>query len=335
MGTPKVSVCIPVFNGEDYIGEAVESVLKQSFEDFELVVSDNCSNDSTEKVVKKFCDDRLKFIRNDKNLGPVGNSNRCLELAKGQYVYIFHHDDIMSPNNLERKVSILDKNPNVGFVHSDIQLINPLGEIISDTIWYEGSRIDYIENGKTIFKRYIDFLNIGAILFIGTVLARRFCYEKIGGFNPDFVHTYDSEMSLRMLLFFDVACIGTPLVKYRVHPLSASSSWGDYTSVAYLYEHYLMAKSVFKSCRAFIPRHEELQEKMRVGFSERALKLSADSILEGDKKKGTIFIKKAIEMYHFTIFKKNFWKACALNYLNDGAIKKLKQLKKHESFKQL
>jgi glycosyltransferase involved in cell wall biosynthesis len=108
-GTPKVTVCMPVFNGSEYIAEAIESVLAQTYRDFQLIVSDNCSSDDTGAIVQRFDDPRIRYSKNATNLGLIGNMNRCLELATGDYLCIFHHDDVMLPENLARKVQVLDE----------------------------------------------------------------------------------------------------------------------------------------------------------------------------------------------------------------------------------
>ena len=77
----KVNICIPVYNGSAYIAESINSVLAQTYEDFQLIVCDNCSTDNTGEIVRSFQDPRITYIRNAENLGLVGNANRCLELA--------------------------------------------------------------------------------------------------------------------------------------------------------------------------------------------------------------------------------------------------------------
>ena len=161
---PKISVCIPVYNGSNYIAESIESVLAQTYKDFELIVVDNCSTDNTEEIVRNFNDPRLEYFRNKKNLGIVGNHNHCLGVAKGEYICIWHHDDVMLPDNLKFKVQLLDDQPEVGFVHSNIIMIDDKGEVVAPEIWYEGSRHDYIEDGLTAFKKYISYLHQGDIL---------------------------------------------------------------------------------------------------------------------------------------------------------------------------
>jgi glycosyltransferase involved in cell wall biosynthesis len=308
---PKVSVCIPIYNGSTYIAEAIESVLSQTYNDFRLIVCDNCSTDNTEEIVRSFRDPRLTYVRNSKNLGLVGNSNRCLDLSDGEYVCILHHDDVMMPNNIECKVRLLDEHPEVGFVHSNIILIDPQGEVIAWNIWNEDSRRDYIEVGLTGFHRFLAYLPFGSNIFIGAVLARRACYERLGGFNPELPHCSDNEMWMRMLLFYDVACIGTPLVKYRVHPTSASSNWGDYTSINYLKEHYLAATMIFSKYKDYIPQSDSLKQQISLAFAEQALKWACKNFNDGDFAAGRNFMKEAKKMCPQIRKNPLFWKAAA------------------------
>jgi glycosyltransferase involved in cell wall biosynthesis len=307
-GVPKVSVCIPVYNGGVYIAEAIESVLAQTYKGFQLIICDNCSTDNTEHIVRSFRDSRVTYVRNSENLGLVGNANRCLELADGEYVCIFHHDDVMLPGNLERKIRILDENPEVGFVHSNLFLINSKGETVASDIWNEDSRKDYIDKGIDVFYRFVSSIHYGSSIFIGAVLARKKCYEHLGGFNPKFPHCNDSEMWMRMLLFYGVACIGIPLVKYRVHPSSGSSSWGDYNSIVYVKEHYQAVKMIFKKYKNRIPQRNKLKKQVALLFAERLMNLSLQSLIRGDFAQGRAFAKEAIIISPFVLNNKVFWK---------------------------
>lgn len=304
----KVSVCMPVYNGSEYIGEAIKSVLNQTFEDFSLIICDNCSTDPTEEIVRQFKDKRIKFFKNDSNLGLVGNANSCLKMAEGEYVAIFHHDDIMLPENLERKVRVLEDQSNIGFVHSNLYLIDSIGKIISNKMWCENSCRDYIESGEKAFAQYINYLPYGASIFIGAVVARKACYERVGGFNPAFIHCNDSEMWLRMMLFYDVACIGTPLVKYRVHSTSTSSGFGNYKSSEFLWEHFEVACSVLSFYQNQILDAPRLEKCIKKSFSDRALNLSSQSVAEGKKKDGLAFLKDALKMDRSSAWRAYFWK---------------------------
>jgi glycosyltransferase involved in cell wall biosynthesis len=310
--SPKVSVCIPVYNGSDYIAESIDSVLAQNFKDFELIVCDNCSTDNTEEIVRNYKDSRVRYFRNQKNLGYVGNANRCLELAAGEYISIWHHDDCMMPDNLERKVRLLDEHPDVGFVHSNLVLIDVKGEIVSQNIWNEDSRHDYIKNGMVVFREFMSYLPNGASIFIGAVLARRECYALVGGFSPELPHCDDSEMWMRMALFYNVACIGTPLVKYREHPASTTRNWGNNTSITYLNEHYLAAQMVFEKHSDRIPQANRLKQQVSRSFGERAMTWAYNAFSDGDFSFGRICFKEALKMCLPSYNDKLFWKVMSM-----------------------
>ena len=106
---PRVSVCIPSYKGAATIGEAIQSVLGQTFRDFELIVVDDASPDDTMAVVRAFGDPRLRCFVNPTNLGPQANWNRCLELAQGRYIKLLPHDDLLHPECLQQQVRVLKK----------------------------------------------------------------------------------------------------------------------------------------------------------------------------------------------------------------------------------
>src|SRR5258708_29446213 len=105
---PSVSVCIPCYNGELFIGRTIESVLQQTFTDFELVLVDDNSTDATVAVIEKFADPRIRLVRNPVNLGMGANSNRALSLGLGRYVKLLCEDDVLHPRCLERPVAVLE-----------------------------------------------------------------------------------------------------------------------------------------------------------------------------------------------------------------------------------
>jgi len=122
MSHPTVSILIPVYNREDYIGECIESALKQSFVDFEIVIVDNASNDKTWEICEEYAslDHRIRIYRNDENIGPVRNWLACLDYANGEYGKILFSDDLMRPDCLESTILLF--NPDVGFVFSQVML---------------------------------------------------------------------------------------------------------------------------------------------------------------------------------------------------------------------
>ena len=113
-GRPRVSIGLPVFNGERYLARALDSLIAQDFEDFELIISDNASTDSTAEICQDYArrDRRIKVHRNERNIGAVGNFNRTLDVASGAYFKWAAHDDWCAPEFLSRCVEVLDQDPN-------------------------------------------------------------------------------------------------------------------------------------------------------------------------------------------------------------------------------
>jgi len=210
---PKVSACIPVYNPGDFLQSAIVSVLAQDFKDFELIIVDDCSTQPTEAVIAEFDDERLSFRRNSRNLGLVGNWNRCLGLAQGVYVTIFHQDDIMHPSNLRRKVEALDANPDAGFAYSNIQRIDATGQIVGGH-WLPQPPSDTVLSGDDMFAM---IASLGNPISCPSVMARRECYQRLGFFDVRLPFTADLEMWMRISTVYKAVYIAEPLILQRVH----------------------------------------------------------------------------------------------------------------------
>lgn len=217
--SPKVSVCIPVYNAGDFLALAIASVLDQEFEDFELIIVDDFSTQPTEAIIQQFDDKRIRFRCNSHNLGLVDNWNRCLELTRGKYITILHQDDMMLPNNLFRKVAMLDANPTVGFVYSNIQQIDQTGQLIGGH-WIDQLGVDSILPGQMLFKMVAV---TGNPISCPSVVVRAECYERLGIFNKRLPFATDLEMWMRIAGDYDIGYLAHPLISQRVHPKQATA----------------------------------------------------------------------------------------------------------------
>lgn len=123
---------MPVYNGERFIREAIESILAQTFRDFELIVCDNASSDRTEEIVRGYAarDPRIRYERNDRNRGAAYNYNRVTALSRGKYIRHAAHDDILVPTNLERCVALLEADPGIALVYPQMSRIDEKGNVI-------------------------------------------------------------------------------------------------------------------------------------------------------------------------------------------------------------
>lgn len=201
MKSPKVSVIMPSYNSAQYIAEAIESILNQTFTDFEFIIINDGSTDDTAKIIKEYAnkDHRIKFINHKKNKGFIGCLNECLDIASGEYIAKMDSDDISLPQRLEKQVKYLDEHPSVGMVgcgyrafdHADFEYINPA---------YVGY-IDLIKGCATTVvlfrKSIIDAFNLR--------------------FNPDFYCAEDYDFYSRFIRYADIHNLQEVLYLYRWH----------------------------------------------------------------------------------------------------------------------
>lgn len=122
---PKVSVLMPVYKtNKEFLIESIKSIINQTFKDFELIILDDCPEDPREDVIKSFNDNRIKYYKNEKNLGISASRNKLIDLSLGEYLAVFDHDDISLPERLEKEAKYLDENKSVGVVSCQMKFIN-------------------------------------------------------------------------------------------------------------------------------------------------------------------------------------------------------------------
>jgi glycosyltransferase involved in cell wall biosynthesis len=224
---PKVSVCIPTYNRPDYLRQSIESVLAQTFSDYELIISDNASGDPTTAVISSFKDRRIIHIRKEKNIGPIDNFNSCLAAAKGKYITIFHDDDHMLPDNLALKVEALDRNERAGMVHSNFHIIDEKGSITQRSAHFYGSQ-DFLETGTSFLRQ--SFLGYNPVN-PPSVVIRKECFDRLGGFSKKVNFTTDCEYWMRISMHYDIIYLAKPLIEYRMFHADGWTSSQYYTMI--------------------------------------------------------------------------------------------------------
>lgn len=137
---PKVSIGLPVYNGERYLREAIDSILAQTFRDFELILCDNASTDATAAICREYTirDTRARYHRNERNVGASRNFSLCVELASGEYFKWAAHDDTLAPEYLARCVEVLDRDPSVVVSHSQVRIVDERGRLVLDYLHAPG-----------------------------------------------------------------------------------------------------------------------------------------------------------------------------------------------------
>ncbi|BAZ22456.1 putative glycosyl transferase [Kalymmatonema gypsitolerans NIES-4073] len=211
---PKVSVVIPAYNAVAYLLEAVESVLKQTFTDFEVLIVDDGSSDGTVEWVSQIKDPRVRLI-SQQNQGSSGARNTGITAALGEYIALLDADDIWEPTKLQKQVRYLEENPSVGLVDTWTVLIDQQGKSTGKVV------VSYAE-GDDVWKQLVQFKTVCCC--DSTPLIRRSCFETVGLFNRELPFLEDLDMWIRLASHYRFAVVKEPLVRYRQHPGSKSTN---------------------------------------------------------------------------------------------------------------
>src|SRR5262249_49837857 len=139
--SPRVSIGMPVRNGQRFIRLAIDSLLAQTFSDFELIICDNGSTDQTQSICEEYAvlDPRVRYFRNESNLGPAANYNRCFELSRGEYFRWHAHDDQAAPQYLAKCVELLDRDPGVVVAYPSTLVIDENGRPLEEYKFHPGT----------------------------------------------------------------------------------------------------------------------------------------------------------------------------------------------------
>jgi glycosyltransferase involved in cell wall biosynthesis len=249
---PRVTVCIPTYARTEWLSEAIESVLAQSFRDFVLLIGDDATpGDTVRPVVETFDDPRIRFVRFEENAGIVVNFNRLLELSETDYVLQIGDDDAIHPELLAATVAALDRDPRVGLAHTRFDLVDGDGAVLeADTDWTGGLQGDVVEPGATFLSESMLY---SCRVCASTALLRRSALPP-WGFRQEDAPPFDFGCWLEMTREWSFAFIARPLCRYRVHERSFTSAQADATESGYLHRVEAVAE-VRRVKQAFLERH--------------------------------------------------------------------------------
>lgn len=201
MHTPAISVIMPVYNAGQFLREAIESILNQSFVDFEFLIIDDCSTDDSYAVASSYTDPRIRLCRNEQNMGAGLTRNRAIAMARGKYVALIDSDDISVPDRLEKQHAFLEQNPDIGICSSGIIHFNNTGEIHRDMMPLTHERIK------------INML-MGCPMIQSVSMFRREEYLSTGCRYTNCV-TEDMELYSRLINHMKMANLSEYLLLYR------------------------------------------------------------------------------------------------------------------------
>lgn len=208
---PKVSVVMSVYNAEKYLEEAIDSILNQTFSDFEFIIINDGSTDRTSEILKGYTDPRL-IIVNQANMGLTRSLNKAINMVRGEYIARMDSDDISLPERLQMQVAFLHGHPTVGLVGTRVIQIDENGEFIAE--WSLLAESAYIKTALLIENQFCH----------GSVMFRRECIRKVGGYREEFKRAQDYDLWLRIAEYYEVANLIVPVYKLRITANSISFS---------------------------------------------------------------------------------------------------------------
>ena len=219
---PRVSILLTCYNHLNHLPAALDGIRNQTFTDFEVIALDDGSTDGTREYLAK--QKGITVVLNEQNLGTYGTLNRGLDRATGEFVAILNDDDAWLPEKLQRQVSMLDENPEVGLVHTGGEFIDGEGNTI------EGQPLGFAYPTFETGDRLLDLVYQNRVV-ASAAMFRRSVLKDIGGFNEDYFGSGDWQMWFRMAEQFDLGFVPGKLTQYRVHSGSASHNqekiWQD------------------------------------------------------------------------------------------------------------
>lgn len=281
---PKVSVIIASYNHEKYIGYTIQSVLNQTFQDFEIIIVDDNSSDNTVLEIKKFNDTRINLIENFYNKGQFENTNTAINIAKGKYIAILNSDDAFTPEKLEKQVTCLESAKGTAAVFTLVDVIDEDNNKIKDNGHFYSKIFDQKNRTKEQWLNY--FFYYGNCLCHPSVMVKKSIHEEIGLYDSRFAQLADLDFWMKLCLKHDIYILQEKLTQFRIRNNEANTS-GDtiqtQTRSAYefsqLYKNYLNITSVEEYFKIF-PSEQKLniaQEPALIPFNTARLAINTKS----------------------------------------------------------
>lgn len=286
---PKVTVIIATYNAIAYLPSTVDSVIQQTFTDFEVLIVDDGSTDETVEWVSKLVDPRVRLI-SQANQGVAVARNQGIMGAQGEYVAFLDADDLWEPTKLEKQVKCLEENPQVGLVNTSIVNIDeqgkPLGAVNASDI--EGNVLKYI-------------VEENLILCGSAPMVRRSCLEAVQGFDQKLMSAEDWDLWIRLAARYDFAVVREPLVLYRQHLNSKSNN---------IERHLKHRLKVIDKTFETVARNLQPLKQRSVGRAY--LSVAWKLLVQKDYKTSTMYRQKALSYYPQLRFGENYIRLTAM-----------------------
>ena len=264
-----ISICIPTYNGENYILEALNSIKNQSYKNIEVIISDDNSNDKTLEICEKFKSevDFPVYIYNHLPNGIGSNWNNCILKSKGDYIQFLFQDDLLALDCLEKKISFIQKY-NLVCTFSKREIIDENSQIIKSGSWYERfgdlqiNTITLRDNEYILEKKHLKrlkshFITDNIFGEPGTFLYKKNLFKEIGFFNENYKQILDAEYSYRILNKYPIGLIKEKLYYFRIHKSQASVTNMNDPKVETEYK--IFEKYLYKTFFLYLPRKYQVK----------------------------------------------------------------------------
>lgn len=213
--TPDVSIILTSYNHEKFIGKAIQSVLDQTFQNFELIIIDDCSSDNSWDIIKSFKDSRIIAHRYEERCRGAKWINEAIETrVRGKYISIHHSDDLFHPEKTAKQFAFLEAHSEVGAVFSHVNVIDEDGLPFTDTEHFYFSI--FRQQNRSRYEWLNRFFYYGNCLCHPSILIRKECYENVGLYNPFYGSLPDFDIWVRLCLKYEIHVLEEPLISFRV-----------------------------------------------------------------------------------------------------------------------
>jgi len=276
---PRVSVIIPTYNRAHLVGRAIQSVLDQTYQDFELIVVDDGSTDNTEEIVRRFDDERIRYIRLNENSGsPAAPTNTGIKTARGEYIAVQDSDDEWLPGKLDKQMKVFENvSPKVGIVYTDMWRVREDGKKE-----YQHSPRIMPEDG-IVYEEALGYRLAG--IGTQTVVIRKECFEKAGLFDEKLPMYIDTELLIRMSKYYYFYHIEEPLVNYFATAGSIVSS----------------TKATITARKLILEKHFEDIKKNKKLLARHYFDIGSLLGSNGEVRQGRNYLIKAVMAYPLNI----------------------------------
>jgi glycosyltransferase involved in cell wall biosynthesis len=211
--TPRVTVLMPVYNAAAHLQQAIDSILNQTFADFEFLIINDGSTDSSDKIIRSYTDARIVYVANEVNLKLIATLNKGIELARGEYIVRMDADDISLPPRIEKLLAFMDSTPNVGVCGS----------------WFESfggkSKVTKYQSESDAIRLHM--LHQCHLCHPSVILRKKVLLTNKLFYNKEYIHAEDYELWVRMGAYTKYANIPEVLLRYRQHEDSVSNKYSD------------------------------------------------------------------------------------------------------------